>query len=363
MILHANAALSVRQRQRLVSLVLAGMTITAAAIVVGCSRQTASKWIGRARRGEGLADRSSRPRRSPRRTPLAVEQAVLRARSELRCGPHPLGWALGLAASTVHAILRRHGCSRLRPPLPREQVVRYERERAGELLHIDIKKLGRIILRDTASPATAPSARRARPAGSTCSPRSTTPSRLGFAAIYPDETADSALAFLTACDVSTAHGIGSSACSPTTAAASNAAGHEACEQRGSPSARPGPTGRRQTAKPNASSAHCSSSGPTPTPTTTNTSAPPHSHQRSTPTIASGDTAPSADSHRSSASTTSLGRTTRRASRVFVSHRSGEGAFESRAVGGLAVRRQHELHGLVEQRPQPGRDLLDRDAFR
>jgi transposase InsO family protein len=200
MILHANAALSVRQRQRLVSLVLAGMTITAAAIVVGCSRQTASKWIGRARRGEGLADRSSRPRHSPRRTPLAVEQAVLRARAQLRCGPHPLGWALGLAASTVHAILRRHGCSRLQPKPTREQVVRYERERAGELLHIDIKKLGRII----------------RPGHRVTGDRSKRvkgkagwvyvfaaiddASRLGFAAIYPDETADSALAFLTACE-------------------------------------------------------------------------------------------------------------------------------------------------------------------
>jgi len=127
MILHANAALSGRQRERLVALVAAGVTITAAALVVGCSRQTASKWVGRARRGEGLTDRSSRPRRSPRRTPAAVEQAVLRARRELRVGPHPLGWALGLAASTVHAILCRYGCSRLTPRRPREEVVRYER--------------------------------------------------------------------------------------------------------------------------------------------------------------------------------------------------------------------------------------------
>jgi len=105
MILHANAALGRRQRLRLVSLVAGGVTIAAAAAIVGCSRQTGSKWVGRARRGESLDDRSSRPRRSPRRTPAAVEQAVLRARAELGLGPHPLGWALGLAASTVHAIL------------------------------------------------------------------------------------------------------------------------------------------------------------------------------------------------------------------------------------------------------------------
>ena|SRR5438034_624218 len=105
MILHANAALGRRQRLRLVSLVAGGVTIAAAAAIVGCSRQTGSKWVGRARRGESLDDRSSRPRRSPRRTSAAVEQAVLRARAELGLGPHPLGWALGLAASTVHAIL------------------------------------------------------------------------------------------------------------------------------------------------------------------------------------------------------------------------------------------------------------------
>ena len=112
--LHANAVLTVRQRQRVGDLVAAGLTITAAALVVGCSRQTASKWVNRRRRGESLCDRSSRPRRSPRRTSETVEQAILRARAELREGPHVIGWALGLAASTVHAVLRRHGRSRLR---------------------------------------------------------------------------------------------------------------------------------------------------------------------------------------------------------------------------------------------------------
>src|SRR5205823_12684543 len=135
---HANAALSLRHRERLVRSVAAGLTITAAAQLVGCSRQTASKWVGRQRRGEGLADRSSRPHRSSRQTPATVEQAVLNARRELQAGPHPIGWQLGLAASTVHAILRRHGASRLNPTPP-EPVLRYERERPGELLHIDVR--------------------------------------------------------------------------------------------------------------------------------------------------------------------------------------------------------------------------------
>jgi transposase InsO family protein len=200
MILHANAALSRRQRERLVTLVAAGTTITAAALVVGCSRQTASKWVGRARRGEGLDDRSSRPRRSPRRTPAAVEQAVLRARAELRLGPHPLGWALGVAASTVHAILRRHDCSRLVPRPSREEVIRYERERPGELLHIDVKKLGRII-----APGHRVTGDRSKRAQGKAGwlylfAAIDDASRLGFARIYPDETADSALAFLAACE-------------------------------------------------------------------------------------------------------------------------------------------------------------------
>jgi len=193
--LHANAVLTVRQRQRLCDLVAAGVTITSAALVVGCSRQTASKWVNRLRRGESLRDRSSRPHHSPRRTPRSVEQAILRAREELREGPHVIGWALGIAASTVHAVLRRHARSRLVVPAARDEVVRYERSRPGELVHVDVKKLGRIV----------------RPGHRVTGDRSRQPgnagwqylyvaiddhSRLGFASVYPDETSDSSTAFL-----------------------------------------------------------------------------------------------------------------------------------------------------------------------
>jgi len=194
--LHANAVLTVRQRQRVCDLVTAGLTITAAALVVGCSRQTASKWVNRGRRGESLHDRSSRPQRSPRRTPAALEQAILHAREELREGPHVIGWALGVAASTVHAVLRRHGRSRLVVRAPREQVVRYERSSPGELVHVDCKKLGRILKpghRVTGD-------RRGRAKGKAgweyLFVAIDDHSRLGFASIRPDESADSALAFL-----------------------------------------------------------------------------------------------------------------------------------------------------------------------
>ena len=197
--LHGSAALSQRQRRRLVLLVGSGMTIAAAAAIVGCSRQTGSKWVNRHRRGEGLEDRSSRPHRSPRRVSEAVEQAVLQARAELGAGPHVVGWATGLAASTVHAILRRHGCSRLRPRPARGEIVRYQRERPGELVHLDVKKLGRI-----GAPGhrvTANRRERSRGVGwQYLFVAIDDASRLGFAHIYRDESATSALAFLAACE-------------------------------------------------------------------------------------------------------------------------------------------------------------------
>jgi len=194
--LHPNAVLTVRQRRRLCDLVVSGVTVSAAALTVGCSRQTASKWVNRERRGEGLADRSSRPRFSPRLTPAAVEEAILRAREELREGPHMIGWALGIAASTVHAVLRRHGCSRLVVRPQPEEIVRYEYSRAGGLIHVDIKKLGRIHV--PGHRVTGDRSKRAHGragwqylfvAIDDCS-------RLGFAAVYPDETSDSSTAFL-----------------------------------------------------------------------------------------------------------------------------------------------------------------------
>jgi transposase InsO family protein len=193
--LHANAVLTVRQRQRVCDLVAAGVTITAAALVVGCSRQTASKWVQRRRHGEGLEDRSSRPHHSPARTPAVIEQAILRARAELREGPHVIGWALGLAASTVYAVLRRHGRSRLVERTAREEVVRYERAAPGELIHVDIKKLSRIVR--PGHRVTGDRSRRSEGAGwQHLYVAIDDHSRLGFAAVHPDETADSALAFL-----------------------------------------------------------------------------------------------------------------------------------------------------------------------
>jgi transposase InsO family protein len=194
--LHANAVLTVRQRQRVCDLVATGLTITAAALVVGCSRQTASKWVNRRRRGEGLDDRSSRPHSSPRRTPTAVEHAILRCREELREGPHVIGWALGIAASTVHAVLRRHGRSRLVVRPPHEEIVRYERSQPGELVHVDVKKLGRIIRPGHRVTGDRRSQAKGKAGWQYLFVAIDDHSRLGFASVHPDETADSALRFL-----------------------------------------------------------------------------------------------------------------------------------------------------------------------
>jgi transposase InsO family protein len=112
------------------------------------SRATVAKWVRRyAAEGQpGLEDRSSAPHRSPRATPAALAAAICSLRRERGFGPHRIAWALGVARSTVYAVLRRRGLNRLDllHRVAREPVRRYEFDQPGELLHLDVKKLGRI---------------------------------------------------------------------------------------------------------------------------------------------------------------------------------------------------------------------------
>lgn len=145
---HAKAKLTVLGRLLLVQRIEGqGWSPATAAQAQGVSRATAYKWLGRWRsegRG-GLEDRSSRPRRSPRRTCAEVEAAIIQQRMAARQGPHRIGWELGVAPSTVHAVLRRVGLSRLdRLDGPTSLPVRYVRDRPGELVHVDVKKLNRL---------------------------------------------------------------------------------------------------------------------------------------------------------------------------------------------------------------------------
>jgi transposase InsO family protein len=144
---HANARLTVFTRLHLVELRRQGYAPAWIAEVTGVSRATVYKWLRRftAEGAAGLADRSSRPSRLSRVTPEAVVAAVCMLRRERAWGPHRIGYALGIARSTVYAILRRRRLHRL-AWLHRStrEVIRYERAAPGELVHLDVKKLGRI---------------------------------------------------------------------------------------------------------------------------------------------------------------------------------------------------------------------------
>jgi transposase InsO family protein len=135
---------SFESRCRLVSLVLAGQSPQAAAAACGASRATGYRLWRRYQEGgwSALVDRPPVPKRQPRRLPRELEQRILAAREVAKAGPLIVAGQLGLPASTVWKVLRRYGVSRLQLPA-REPVQRYERERPGELLHVDIKKLGR----------------------------------------------------------------------------------------------------------------------------------------------------------------------------------------------------------------------------
>jgi transposase InsO family protein len=143
--LHNNARSCPASRGLLVRRILAGMSLTGAAEAAGISRRTAFKWRRRFREaGEAaLVDRSSRPHRMPRQAhPVQIEE-VLRLRKRRSTGPQ-IADRVGLSTATVARILARHGLSRLKSLEPKEPVVRYQRDHPGELIHVDIKKLGRI---------------------------------------------------------------------------------------------------------------------------------------------------------------------------------------------------------------------------
>ena len=146
---HRNAPLTPAGRRILVERIdVEGWPVAVAAESMGVSRETAYRWLGRWRTegAAGLEDRSSRPRRSPNRTPVETEDEICELRTQRRWGPHRIAYAVEMPRSTVERVLRRRGLSRLDAidPPTRRVVRRYERAAPGELLHVDVKKLGRI---------------------------------------------------------------------------------------------------------------------------------------------------------------------------------------------------------------------------
>ena len=202
--LHANAALSLTQRRRMVRRVLEqGWSIKAAAAAAETSEKTCGKWVARYRacREFGLLDHSSAPRRVANRTCERRIEAIAALRRLRFTGPE-IAELLQMPLSTVSGILTRIGMGRL-GRLGLEAVERYQRERPGELIHVDVKKLGRIarpghrVLGGQGARAARGYHRRAHRLGwefvhvaiDDCT-------RLAYAEVLPDEKASTAVAFL-----------------------------------------------------------------------------------------------------------------------------------------------------------------------
>jgi transposase InsO family protein len=206
--LHANAALSLNGRRRMVGQVVAGgRSLTEAAEAAGVSDRTCSKWVARYRvEGDaGLLDRSSAPRHVHNRTDENTV-ALLAALRRLRFTAPELADLLDMPISTVSAVFKRIGMGKL-GRLGLEPAQRYERARPGELIHIDVKKLGRI-QGGAGKRVTGGSSSRRRTSTDAAGVRRGTigwdavhvavddATRLAYAEVLPDEKATTAIAFL-----------------------------------------------------------------------------------------------------------------------------------------------------------------------
>ncbi len=197
--IHKNAKLTPQSRAALVRRVLdQGQPPAAVAIAVGVCACTVRKWVARyqAEGADGLRDRSSRPHRQPRALPPLVAAQVVALRRRRWSGAH-IGATAHVSPATVSRILRREGLQRLAALDPPPPVRRYEHPHPGDLLHLDIKKLGRF---RRAGHRVTHDRRRTSPGAGweyvhVCVDDH---SRVAFSQIYPDETAASATAFLTA---------------------------------------------------------------------------------------------------------------------------------------------------------------------
>jgi transposase InsO family protein len=201
---HKNARLTPHGRERIARQVASGQTPKAVGEAVGVCPRTVRKWVDRYRREGlvGLRDRSSRPHRLHRPTPQAIVDEVAALRRQ-RCTGKQIAAQVGVSPATVSRILRRLGLNRLSALEPAEPVRRYERERPGEMIHLDIKKLGRIdgIGHRITGDRRGQSNRRARGEGlgwEFVHVAIDDNSRIAFAKIMPNERKRSATAFLKA---------------------------------------------------------------------------------------------------------------------------------------------------------------------
>ena len=193
---HQNARTTPRGRSLMIRRLAEGWPIAAVAAAFGVDARTVRKWRDRhATAGDaGLADRSSRPHHSPTRLAGTVEAEIEALRRERLSGP-AIARQLGRPVATIGVVLRRRGLGRLEALDPKPAVIRYQRDQPGELIHIDIKKLGRI---DGAGHRISGD-RRGQKRGTgweflhVCIDDA---SRLAYTEILPDERKESAVAFL-----------------------------------------------------------------------------------------------------------------------------------------------------------------------
>jgi len=203
--IHANAKTCPNSREMLARRVIEqGWNHSKAAEAAGVSTRTAAKWIARYRRGEPMSDRSSAPRRVPARTEEARIEAIEKLR-RLRLTAAEIAEILGMALSTVSRWLQRIGLgkrSRLEPPEP---LNRYERSRPGELIHVDVKKLGRFeraghrmtgSKRGRRTQTTAAGRGRGVVGWEFCHVAIDDATRLAFVEVLPDERGKTAVGFL-----------------------------------------------------------------------------------------------------------------------------------------------------------------------
>lgn len=196
---HKNARLTYLRRLEMVQdITLRGMCAADAGAAAGVSAVTARKWLGRylIDGAEGLLDKSSKPAKSPRAIDPAVALAIVELRRKLFLQARIASY-MGVSKATVSRVLRRAGLSKLSDLRPPEVVQRYEREASGELLHIDIKKLGRF--EDVGHRITGDYRKRTRHVGwEYVFVAVDDHSRIAFTDIHPDERRTSAVSFLQA---------------------------------------------------------------------------------------------------------------------------------------------------------------------
>jgi transposase-like protein len=277
--IHKNARLTPSGRERIVRLVESGQTPEAAARAAGVCPRTARKWVDRYRR-EGLAglqDRSSRPHRLYRPTPQATVDEVERLRRARFTGKQ-IAAELKLSPATVSRLLKRLGLNRIGALEPAAAIRRYERERPGELIHIDIKKLGRFAQVGHRATGKRQGCRNVGAGWEFVHVAIDDNSRIAFAKIMASEKKRSATAFLRAA-LSYYENLGikvERVMTDNAPATSPLPSADCASGSASSTSAPSPTRPRPTARLSASSRHRCANGPMPSPTKTHATARPNS---------------------------------------------------------------------------------------